>query len=38
MAMIQDHVGKNFIHDVLIDGGSRVNIIIENLRVQLGLS
>ncbi len=36
--MIQVHVGKTFIHDVLIDGGSGVNIIIENLIVQLGLS
>jgi hypothetical protein len=26
------------INDVLIDGGSRINIIVENLRVQLGLS
>jgi hypothetical protein len=33
MAMIQVHVGKKFIDDVLIDGGSVVNIIIENLIV-----
>jgi len=38
MAMIQVDVGKNFIHVVLIDGGSRVNIIIENLKLQLCLS
>ncbi len=38
MAMIQVHIDKNFIDDVLIDGGSRINIITENLRVQLGLS
>jgi hypothetical protein len=37
MAIIQIHVGKNIIDDVIIDGGSRVNIIIVNLRVQLGL-
>jgi hypothetical protein len=38
MAMIQVQVDKNFIDDVLIDGGSRINIIIENLKVQLSLS
>ncbi len=38
MAMIQVQVDKNFIDDVLIDGGSRVNIIIDNLKVQLSLS
>jgi hypothetical protein len=37
MAMIQVQVGKNFIDDVLIDEGSKVNIIIENLKAQLGL-
>jgi hypothetical protein len=37
MAMIQVQC-KNFIDDVLIDGGFGVNIIIENLGVQLGLS
>ncbi len=36
--MIQVQFGKNFIDDVLIDGGSGVNIITKNLRVQLGLS
>jgi hypothetical protein len=38
MVMIQVSVGENFIDDVLIDGGSRINIITKNLRVQLGLS
>jgi hypothetical protein len=38
MAMIQVQVCKNFIDDVLIEGGFGVNIIIENLGVQLGLS
>jgi hypothetical protein len=36
MAIIQVHVGKNIIDDVLIDGGYRVNIIIKNLIIQLG--
>ncbi len=35
--MIQVQVGKNFIDDVLIDGGSGINIITENLRIPLGL-
>jgi hypothetical protein len=38
MVVIQVQVGKNFINDVLIDGGSRVNIITKNLGVQLSLS
>ncbi len=38
MAMIQVQVGKNFIKDVLLDGGSGINIITEKLRMQLGLS
>jgi hypothetical protein len=38
MATIQVQVGNNFIEDVILDGGSRVNIIMEKLRVQLGLS
>jgi len=38
MVVIQVQVGKNFIDDVLIDWGFGVNIIIENLWVQLGLS
>jgi hypothetical protein len=37
MVVIQVQVGKNFIYDVLIDGGSRVNII-EDLKIQSGLS
>ncbi len=31
--MIQVQVGKNFIDDVLIDGGFGVNIITKNLRI-----
>jgi hypothetical protein len=38
MAVIQIQIGKNFIGDVLIDGGSKINIVIDNLKVQLGLS
>jgi hypothetical protein len=38
MAVIQVQVNKNFINDVLIDGGFGVNIITENLIIQLGLS
>jgi hypothetical protein len=38
MEIIQIQVGKNFIEDILLDGGCRINIIIEKLRVQLGLS
>jgi hypothetical protein len=33
MAMIQIQVGKNFIEDVLLNGGSRVNIITEKLEM-----
>jgi hypothetical protein len=33
MVVIQVQVGKNFIDDVLIDGGFRVNIIIKNLKI-----
>jgi len=33
MAMIQVQVGKNFIKNVLIDGGYGVNIIMKKLRV-----
>jgi hypothetical protein len=29
MVMIQVHVGKNTINDVILDGGSKVNIIIK---------
>ncbi len=38
MVVIQVRVGKHFIDDVLIDGGSRVNIITKHLKVQLVLS
>jgi hypothetical protein len=37
MAMIQVQVRKNFTDDVVIDGRFGINIIVENLRVQLGL-
>ncbi len=33
MVVIQVQVGKNFINDVLINGCSRINIIINNLIV-----
>jgi hypothetical protein len=33
IAIIQVEVGKNFIDDVLIDGGSGVNIITKNLEI-----
>jgi hypothetical protein len=38
MIMIQIQVGKNFMDDVLIDGGFRLNIITKNLKVQFSLS
>ncbi len=38
MVVIQVQVGKNFIDDVLIDGGFRINIIIKNLKIQLNMS
>jgi hypothetical protein len=37
MVVIQVHIGKNIIEDVLLDEGSRINIIIEQLRLRLGL-
>jgi hypothetical protein len=37
MAIIQVQIGKNTIEDVLLDGESRVNIIIEQLKLRLGL-
>jgi hypothetical protein len=37
MAVIQVQIRKNIIKDVLLDAGSRVNIIIEQLRLRLGL-
>jgi hypothetical protein len=33
MVIIQVQVGKNFIEDVLLDGGSRVHIITKKLKV-----
>jgi hypothetical protein len=36
MAIIQVQIGKNTIKDVLLDGGFRVNIIIEQLKLRLG--
>jgi hypothetical protein len=37
MAIIQVQIGKNTIEDVLLDGGSRINIITKKLRFRLGL-
>ena len=37
MATIQVQIRKNTIEDVLLDGGYGVNIIIERLRLRLGL-
>jgi hypothetical protein len=37
MAVIHVHVGKNIVKDVLLDWGSGVNIIIEDLKKKLGL-
>jgi hypothetical protein len=37
MATIQVQIGKNTIKDVLLDGGSGVNIITKQLRLRLGL-
>jgi hypothetical protein len=33
MVVIHVQVGRNFIEDVLLDGGYGINIIIEKLRV-----
>jgi hypothetical protein len=38
MVVIQIQVDKNFIDDVLIDGGSRVNIITKNLKILLSIT
>jgi hypothetical protein len=38
MAIIQIQVRKNFIEDVFLDGGFGINIIIEKLKMKLGLS
>ncbi len=37
MVVIQVQIGKNTIEDVLLDGGSKINIIIKQLRLKLGL-
>jgi hypothetical protein len=37
MAIIPIHVGKNLVEDVLLDGGSGVNIITKDLRKTLRL-
>lgn len=37
MAVIQVHIRRNLVDDVLLGGGSKANIIIEDLRKQLGL-
>jgi len=37
MTIIQIQVGKNIIEDVLLDGGTSVNIITNNFRTKLGL-
>jgi hypothetical protein len=37
MGIIQVQVGKNTIEDVMLDGGTSVNIITKNLRTKLGL-
>jgi hypothetical protein len=37
MVVIQIHIGKTIVKDVLLDGGFGVNIIIEQLKLKLGL-
>jgi hypothetical protein len=37
MVVIQVQIGNNTIKDVLLDGGSRINIITKQLRLRLGL-
>ncbi len=37
MVIIKIHIGRNTIDDVLLDGGSRVNIIVKQLRARLRL-
>ncbi len=37
MIVIQVQIGKNIIEDVLLDGGTSVNIITENFKTKLGL-
>jgi hypothetical protein len=36
MVVIQVQVGKNTTEDVMLDGGTNVNIILENLITKLG--
>jgi hypothetical protein len=38
MAIIPIHVRKNLVEDMLLDGGSGINIIIEDIWKKLGLS
>jgi hypothetical protein len=38
MVVIQVQVGKTFVKNILLDGGFGVNIIIQKINVQLGLS
>jgi hypothetical protein len=38
MVVIEVHIGKNTIEDMLLDGGFEVNIITKQLRLRLGLS
>lgn len=38
MVIIQMHVGKNIMEDVLLDGGLGVNIVTKDLRKKLGLA
>lgn len=35
MVVIQVHVGKNIVEDILLDGGSNMNIMMEELQKQL---
>jgi hypothetical protein len=37
MEVIVVHVGKNMVDNVLLDGGSRVNVVTVGLRQKLGL-
>jgi hypothetical protein len=37
MDVIQMYIGRNIIEDVFLDGGLGVNIIIEILKIRLGL-
>ncbi len=36
MVVIRIYVGKNIVEDVMLDGGSIVNIINDNLQKKLG--